>query len=167
VVVTAGEERSFRLAPTCPFSILLYECASFSVFSLTLWRCLFQVSTYDGTKQSYGKNNESPDSIQKSSKKNGEAHNEFLPSYLAANPPVDVRNGSTEGGEVGRWFGVAVAADGLSPAGFPLGAWVPSRLGVNLPSGPLSNRACSSPAHGFPTPFIVRHAQRPISGRFQ
>ena len=40
--------------------------------------------------------NESPDSIPKSSKKNGEAHNGFLPSYLAANPPVDVRNGSTK-----------------------------------------------------------------------
>ena len=102
VAVTAGEERSFRLAPTCPFSILLYESASFSVFSLTLWRCLFQVSTYDGTKQSYGKKNESPDSIPKSSKKNGEAHNEFLPSYLAANPPVDVRNGSTEGAPYSR-----------------------------------------------------------------
>ena len=69
-------------------------------------------------------------------------------------------------GEVGRWFGVAGAADGLSPAGFPLGACVPSHLGVSLPSGPLSNRACGSPAHGFPTPFIVRHAHSPISGRF-
>jgi hypothetical protein len=28
----------------------------------------------------------------------------------------------------------------------------------NLPSGPLSNRACRSPAHGFPTPFIAVHA---------
>ena len=71
------------------------------------------------------------------------------------------------GGEVGRWFGVTGAADGLSPVGFPLGACVPSRLGVNLPSGPLSNRACGSPAHGFPTPFIVRHAQSPICGRFR
>ena len=69
-------------------------------------------------------------------------------------------------GEVGRWFGMACAADGLSPGSFPSGA-CSSRLGVNLPSGPLSNRACSSPAHGFPTPFIVRHAQSPISGRFR
>jgi hypothetical protein len=61
-------------------------------------------------------------------------------------------------GEVGRWVGGAGAADGLSPVGFPSGACVPSRLGVNLASGPLSNRACGSPAHGFPTPFIVRHA---------
>ncbi len=36
---------------------------------------------------------------------------------------------------------------------------VPSRLGFGLPSGPLSNRACGDPAHGSPTPFIVRHAQ--------
>ena len=70
-------------------------------------------------------------------------------------------------GEVGRWFGIASAVDGLSPVGFPLGAYVPSHLGVNVPSGPLSNRACSSPAHGFPTPFIVRHAQSPISGQFR
>jgi hypothetical protein len=70
-------------------------------------------------------------------------------------------------GEVGRWFGVAGAADGLSPAGFPLGACDPPRLGVNLPSGPLSNRACGSPAHGFPTPFIVRHAQSPNTGLSQ
>ncbi len=67
-------------------------------------------------------------------------------------------------GEVGRWFGVAGAVDGLSPSGFPLGAWIPSHLSINLPSGPLSNRACGSPAHGFPTPFIVRHAQVPIAG---
>lgn len=30
--------------------------------------------------------------------------------------------------EVGRWFGLAGAADGLSPISFPLGACVPSRL---------------------------------------
>ena len=30
---------------------------------------------------------------------------------------------------------------------------------VSLPSDPLSNRACGSLAHGFPTSFILRHAQ--------
>jgi hypothetical protein len=72
-------------------------------------------------------------------------------------------------GEVGRWFdrsllrlrsrpghrGGVCQRTGPAPAA-PAG-W------VSFPSGPLSNRACGSPAHGFPTPFIVRHAQVSIA----
>jgi len=34
----------------------------------------------------------------------------------------------------------------------------PPQNGIRFPSSPLSNRACRSPAHGFPTPFIAVHA---------
>jgi Transposase len=59
-------------------------------------------------------------------------------------------------GEVGRWFGhtmsrrQALARRFLAHLGRDRG---------HLPSGPRSNRACRSPAHGFPTSFIAVHAQ--------
>ena len=73
--------------------------------------------------------------------------------------------------EVGRWFGgsllrlrsrpgrvVAFLRTGPGPAA-PAGLF-------RVASGPLSNRACGSPAHGSPTSFIVRHAH-PVGRRFR
>ena len=91
-----GEERPFRLAPPRPFSVLRCEFSSFSVFSLTLWLCLFQVSTHDGTNQGYGNNDESTDSIPKPSKKNGERHAKLLPGDFASKQWLNSENGSTE-----------------------------------------------------------------------
>jgi hypothetical protein len=68
-------------------------------------------------------------------------------------------------GEVGRWLdghslrlrsrpgrrGGVFQRTGLGPAA-PAGH-------LRVASGPLSNRACGSPAHGSPTSFIVRHSQ--------
>lgn len=66
-------------------------------------------------------------------------------------------------GEVGRWLG---GGGGRYPA---LARRFLAGLvsAVAAASGPLSNRACSSPAHGSPTSFIVRHAQHSSIGPFR
>ena len=59
-------------------------------------------------------------------------------------------------GEVGRWFGHSVSRRQAQAQGFL------AHLGRDrghLPSGPRSNRACRSPAHGSPTSFVTAHAQ--------
>jgi hypothetical protein len=52
----------------------------------------------------------------------------------------------------------------MMAASFSTPAWdqQPPQNRFNLPSGPLSNRACRSPAHGFPTPFIAVHTPTQI-----
>ena len=68
-------------------------------------------------------------------------------------------------GKVGHWLSI-VQSRLRSRPGHCGGIFQPTGPGsaaptieVSLPSDPLSNRACGSLAHGFPTSFILRHAQ--------
>ena len=67
-------------------------------------------------------------------------------------------------GEVGRWLGGSLLRLRSRPghrggvSSCRPGTSGPRRCSV-VASGPLSNRACGSPAHGSPTSFTVRHAQ--------
>ena len=68
-------------------------------------------------------------------------------------------------GEVGHWLGGSLLRlrsrpdlwGGVFQRTGP-GPAAPAEL-FRLASGPRSNRACGSPAHGSPTSFIVQHAQ--------
>jgi diguanylate cyclase (GGDEF)-like protein len=59
-------------------------------------------------------------------------------------------------GEVGRWFSHPGSRRQAQARRFIAHL---SRHRHDFPSGPRSNRACRSPAHGFPTSFIAVHAQ--------
>ena len=68
-------------------------------------------------------------------------------------------------GKVGHWLSIVQSRLRSRPGHYG-GIFQPTgpgsaapTIGVGLPSGPLSIRACGSPAHGFPTSFILRHAQ--------
>jgi hypothetical protein len=60
------------------------------------------------------------------------------------------------GGEVGRWCCLAVGGR-VQPVRFPCRCVVSGSPWRRSTSGPLSNRACSSSAHGFPTSFTAAH----------